>query len=188
MDHRLWERLRHQVLAERYRLWCVVGVLGVTVGLQAWAVFSLRHHVRVVVVPATLHETVWLDHQTVSVDYVAEMARFMSVLYLNTTSSTHASRVAQLLHYAAPEYHGQIKAVLQQEAQDKEGMDVATQFVPVSVRVVPQTLQARVEGEYRTFVGKVEVSKEIRGYQLGFRYQAGQLQLIEFREMHEEVV
>jgi len=191
MDNRLWQRVKQQGFVERVRLWWFVGVLASVVLLQTVVILALRHHVRVVVVPATLHAPVWLDQRQVSPDYLVEMARFLSVLYLNTSPATQQSRIAQVLQYAAPQYHGQIKVVLQKEAIAQEQHDVTTQFIPTIVAVIPESLQVVVKGEYRIFVGKQEVSFKERRYRLGFRYVAGQLQLIQFRELvdeHEEEV
>ena len=181
MDNRLWQWLTKHTKQERYRLWSVIFVLLLMATLQSVALVALKNHLRVVVVPATLSETAWLDNDTVSPRYVKAMAEYVSLVYLTTTPSTEASHLDTLLRYSAPDSHGALKAGWLQRKERQHQDEIATLFSPVGIAV--EGLTAVVSGELRTLVGKEEVLRENVRYQLAFQISRGQLQLLHVLEL-----
>lgn len=185
MDNRLWQLVKKVKHRETAWLWGMVGMLAFISSLLALSVFALKHHVRVVMVPATFGEPLWVDDKTVSSRYVQDMAFFLSELYLNDTRETRATRLTVLLRHSAPESQGALKALFaKREADDKSHHDMAVQFSPTGIRV--NGLTAFIEGELRTFWGQKEVARKRVIYQLTFRYHAGRLWLLTFTERDDK--
>jgi type IV conjugative transfer system protein TraE len=184
MDNRYWQWFKKQTRKERYRLWSVIVMLLVIVALQSVVLVALKDHLRVVVVPATLTEMAWLDHDAVAPRYVKAMAEYLSLVYLTTTPSTEEAHLQTMLRYSAPESQGALKAGWLQRQEKQHREDIATFFSPLAIEV--QGLTAIVSGELRTVVGKEEVLREQVRYRLEFEMVRGQLQLVEFVEFTNE--
>lgn len=149
--------------------------------LSCGIVFSERKD-RVVVLPAEITKSFWLDQKTVSADYLEQMSVFALQLALNNSPETFDFNQKKLLSYVAPEERGETELALIAQGRQLKNANASIHFLAESVEVKPTALQASVTGVVRQFIGNTQTSMRKKCWVIQFSYQGSRLWI---RSIHE---
>lgn len=149
--------------------------------LAGGMVFADRRD-RVVVLPAEITKSFWLDQKDVSPDYLEQMSVFALQLALNNSPETFDFNQRKLLSYVAPEARGQTELALIAQGRQFKNANASIHFLAESVEVKPALLQAAVTGTVRQFIGNTQTSVSKKCWLVEFSYQGSRLWIQAIRE------
>ncbi len=137
---------------------------------------------RIIIVPAVVHRSFWVEQDAVSESYLAEMTHFFMGLRLNLSPANAAAQRDVLLRYTDPRYYTAMKNVLVTEAERLQKQNIAMAFYPVDIKVNSKTLQVRVTGDLVSTIGQSILPTQRITYALTYRYSQGHLWISKFEE------
>ncbi len=143
--------------------------------ILAGGIVATEDKSRVVVLPAEPTKSFWLDHHSVSGEYLEQMGTFIVQLALNNSPETFDYNINQLLKYVDPEERGQIELLLLKQARKMRSANASTSFVPQSIEVMQKAMKVAVHGQVRQFIGNVLTSTTQRCWTVEFSYQGSRL-------------
>lgn len=154
---------RNAFLALSLALSIVVIVLSVSL--------SLRKE-RLVVVPHSINETVWISGNRVSESFLRQQANVVSSLLLNKTLSSSKQQAESLLEITHPSLYGHLRNKLAEE-QKLLNEGVSYVFVPLEIKVNEEAMSVETIGDLHTYISKKEhvVSREKYTYKFSFNGQ-----------------
>ena len=140
---------------------------------------------RTILVPPELHKTVWVDSQTVSNEYLEEMAYYMGSLLLTVTPETVKFQNETVLKYASPESRGALKLALDSSAVKIAGNSASTIFHPSSIQVGAgnNAMKVSISGVLVTFITDKKVGETSKSFMLAFEYRSGKIYLKTLKEV-----
>jgi len=141
---------------------------------------------KVILVPPTISQDVWVMGGQSSKSYIEEWALYLSSELLNMTPETVAFHHAAVLRYVHPETSAILKKQFEADSKHLTENTISTLFKPKNVTVTQQGSKgtALVEGTLSTFVGSKLIESDDKKYTLMFKTSkyAPQLSLMSFKE------
>lgn len=137
---------------------------------------------RVVVLPAEITKSFWLDQKAVSPDYLEQMSIFALQLALNNSPETFDYNQRKLLQYVTPEERGHTDLLLTAQGRKLKNANASIHFLPESVEVKSAVLQAAVSGTVRQFIGNNQTSSSKKCWVIQFAYEGSRLWI---KSIHE---
>ena len=144
--------------------------------------FRLVGHERVILVPPTIQKSFWVESDTVSAEYLEQMAYFLTQLVLNVTPQSVDYQSKLLLQYAAPASYGELKTALAMAGERLKRDGAATVFSPRTLNVDARALKVSVQGQLTTFISDRRVSDSSKSYLVELQYALGRISIKSFKE------
>lgn len=160
----------------------VAFLLAIGLVLMTFAIYSLAGRERTVLVPPTINKTFWVDSDQVSGEYLLEMALFIAHLDLDVTPDSVGFQGETLIHYAAPETYGPLKASLAAYAEKIKKDGASTLFKPHDWAVDEKNMKVSINGDLVTFIADKQVSHVQKSYLAEFAYRSGKIYVKSFQE------
>ncbi len=178
MKQRFYTLNLMKLLRQRDRLFWMSSLLGISNVLLGLCLFFSSE--RVVIVPASLAKSFWVDRSRVSAEYLEEMALFFAHHLLDVTpASAHYQREI-VLRYTAPSYHNALKKRLVEEEEHSREGQISTSFKPVQIKTDPERLEVELTGDLISYVGGKSATQQREIYLLRFHYSQGRLLVTHF--------
>lgn len=141
---------------------------------------------KVILVPPTLSQEVWVMGQQTSASFLEEWALYLSSTLLNISSQTVDFQNQIVLRYVHPESAGALQKQLSEDLHYFKENNVATLFHPKAVHVTQKGSQGTVivKGNLATFMGSKRIEDVDKTYILTFQTSrhTPQLSLLSFKE------
>lgn len=151
--------------------------------LSSYMLLSKRE--RVVVMPASFNQTVWLDQHGVSATYLEQIAEYLAQGLLTKDAASASEKRDLVLHHTSPAFRKLLEKSLKEE-EEKLKKEVASYvFFPVGRVVNPDKLEVKIGGNLKVYSGDRELSSKAKKYKLAFDYSGGRLLLREIKELEE---
>jgi len=141
---------------------------------------------RTIIVPPEINKTFWLTSNTVSKDYLDQMAYWYSGLVLNATQFTGEYQKQMFLRYATPGDAGRLSAEMDARIDYLTKNNASTQFAALSLNTDEKTMKVAITGDLSTFIGDKRISGKRVVYAISFKYINGRLYVSEFKETNEQ--
>ncbi|MCP5152439.1 MAG: type IV conjugative transfer system protein TraE [Chromatiales bacterium] len=166
----------------RRNAWMAIAlVLAVTdAALVAW-LHRVDLREKTILVPPVLERAVWVHGDTLSPEYLEQMALYFAGLALTYHPDNVAHQVRLFLRHADPRAHGALSARLEADVARVRESHLASVFYPQSVRT--RGHDAVLTGELRLLVGQQSVESRRASFRLGFAYRDGRLHIAHFEEI-----
>lgn len=161
----------------------VIGLLFVIVLVAMWTAKNSIGTERTALVPTNLHSKVWVSGREIDPGYLTELGDDFAHLLLDVTPSNVDYKRAQVLKWAAPEYHGELEKRMKLEADRLKRDNASTVYWLSQVRPYPEKFSVVVNGVMDTYINDRKTSGITKSYLIKFRNQAGLLQLQSFQEV-----
>ncbi|KPK51091.1 MAG: hypothetical protein AMS22_11470 [Thiotrichales bacterium SG8_50] len=146
------------------------------------AVVNLAGAQQTIVVPPTIDKSFWVNKDTVSNEYLEQMALFLAQLELNVSPKSVDYQNQVLLTYVHPSEYGVLRTEMEVQAQRLKKESVSSWFVPAQVQTDGKGKRVAIAGELTTFVGDKVASRQPTVYVVEFRYSSGKLYLKSFQK------
>ena len=127
---------------------------------------------RVVVLPAEITKSFWLDADGVSPEYLEQMGLFALQLALNNSPETFEHNQRKLLQYVSPEQGG----------RRMKSANASVHMLPEAVETRASTMQVSVRGNVRQFIGDKLTSMQKKCWIVKFTYRNSRLWLETMQE------
>ncbi len=141
---------------------------------------------KVILVPPTLSQDVWVMGGSSSKSYIEEWALYLSSELLNMTPETSTFHHSLVLRYVHPKTSAIVKKQFEADLKHIKDNTISTLFKPKKVDVLQQGAKgtAFVSGTLSTFVGSKLIESDDKKYKLDFETSkyAPQLSLTSFKE------
>lgn len=158
---------------QRDCLWIAVCFLGTANLLLSFKAFWSSE--RVVVVPAGLSKSFWVEDSHVSSAYLEEMALFFARQILDVSPASAAYQRQVVLRYTAPSFHNALQKRLISEEEEARKNQLSTSFKPVSVTVYLKERAVELTGDLVAYVGGTLSRQTREVYRLTFSVNQGRL-------------
>lgn len=155
-------------------------VIGIT--LQSGAL--LNKNTRVILTP-TLSSDTEITYRTPSSQYLEQVTRDVSTLFLNRHPQNLDYFRKNILRMTHPSAHGDIEVALLDTQRKYIATKTSTVFYPSEIYVDPNKLYSEIKGELHTFLGSELISNEKSAYGADWHYSAMRLQLLSFYQIDE---
>lgn len=163
-------------------------LLGLTVCLQSFIIWSLANDEKIILVPPQLEQSVWLKGNEVSSNYLEQMSLFFTNLALNLTPDNADFMHQKILRLVDPKIYSELKAKLASDARELKQRNITTTFYPVNFAINKTKHQVDITGDFETQVGKTQTSLVRRTYRVRFNNHQGQWFISEFRELKDNEI
>lgn len=173
-------RLNIQHLAFQRNAFILFSFASVIVSLFL-AVILLTKKEKVIIVPHSLNETVWVEGNRVSESYLKQQAQVVSMLFLSKTPSSAKEQATMLLQMTTPSLYGSLKAKLVKEIAILNEQGASYVFIPKKTMADESTMSVEMTGERLTYIGGKLLSTEKERYVFCFKYNGLNLQLNDIR-------
>lgn len=178
MKERFYTISLYRLLKQRNRMFIVGCLLASSNLFMGMTLFFSSE--RVVIVPACVSKSFWVDRSAVSAEYLEEMALFFAHQILDVSAASASYQRDIVLRYTATSYHNALKKRLtEEETRAREGQ-ISTSFKPVQIKVDEHRLEAELTGDLLSYVGGKLASQARETYLLRFQYQQGRLLVTHF--------
>ena len=178
MKQRFYSLSLQKLFRQRDRLFflaCLLGVSNLFLGIKTFLSSE-----RVVIVPASLSKSFWVDPSQVSSEYLEEMALFFARQILDISPASAPYQRDVVLRYTSPSFHNALKKRLLEEETRARENQVSTSFKPVSVKVHPKVLEVEMTGDLIAYVGGKTSHQTRETYLMTFSYTQGRLLVTRF--------
>ena len=155
-------------------------VIGIT--LQSGVL--LNKNTRVILTP-TLSSDTEITYRTPSSQYLEQVTRDVSTLFLNRHPQNLDYFRKNILRMTHPSAHGDIEVALLDTQRKYIATKTSTVFYPSEIYVDPNKLYSEIKGELHTFLGSELISNEKSAYGADWHYSAMRLQLLSFYQIDE---
>lgn len=180
-DSQIWK------LTQRQNILSIMLVVSLVVNLVlSIGIGQLIGTERIVLLWPGVDQDVWIGHKKASASYLKEISEYLLLTTLNVTPKSVLSRQDALMKYIHPSGYGEVKSQLNEEAEIIQKKNITKMFTPIMFEVDDQSLTVKVIGELTTWVSKEKISQEKKNYLMRYKMNVGKLQLIEFKENHDE--
>jgi len=138
---------------------------------------------RIILVPPEIQKSFWVTNNTVSPDYLTEMAIFFANLRLNVTPANALLQHDLLLRYVGSRYYNDLKLSLSEERDLLKKDHITTAFFPENISVDPKHLQAKIKGTIYQTISDTQLPAQVKTYLLSFNYNNSKLNIESFTEI-----
>ncbi len=163
-----------------------VGMLLIVIIIMGFTLLKTMSLEKTVIVPPTINKSFWVTGDTVSKDYLEQMAYWYAGLVLNVTSTTGEYQRQQFLRYATPADSGRLAAEMTARIDFLAKNTASTQFSAETINVNEDLKKVAIVGNLSTFVGDKRISTKRTSYVVGFKYLNSRLYVSEFKETNEQ--
>ena len=129
---------------------------------------------RVVVLPAEITKSFWLDADGVSPEYLEQMGLFALQLALNNSPET--------FQYVSPDQRGATEVFLTAQGRRMKSANASVHMLPEAVETRASTMQVSVRGNVRQFIGDKPTSMQKKCWIVKFTYRNSRLWLETMQE------
>jgi conjugal transfer pilus assembly protein TraE len=151
--------------------------------LQSIVIIFSYGRERIVIVPATIEKSFWVDSNNVSPEYLSLMTKYYLSLRFNLTPENVAEQREELLRYIDPAYYSDLKSRLVQEEDRIREQHINMVFYPVDVKENTKKMQVIVDGDLKINIGDAPIPTKRTRYLISYRYRAGRLLIKSFEEV-----
>ncbi len=117
--------------------------------ILAFGLIVLDKKDRVVVLPAEITKSFWLDANGVSPEYLEQMGLFALQLALNNSPETFEHNQRKLLQYVSPDQRGATEVFLTAQGRRMKSANASVHMLPEAVETRAGTMQVSVRGNVR---------------------------------------
>lgn len=178
MRYEIFKTNLKSLLKQRNILFPLCLILSLTQFVSVVCLFIKKE--RIVIVPAVVDRTFWVDSNKVSLTYLEQMGLFLSQLILSKSYESASKQREIVLRHTYPKFYGVIKNFLIEEEEHLKKENGSYQFYPVATEVLPNKNIVILTGERIGMIGQRIVSKEREKYSIHFKYTNGKLYLSGF--------
>lgn len=174
------------MLLEQQKRRAYLGLLftSVLILLLALAILMLAgKRERVVIVPSTFSEEIWLETNKVSPSYIRQIGDYFIKLAMTVTPDTAESQYAFILKNVYPSYYGELKTEFVKKLEQVKRKSVSTVFNAREYAVDVHDLSVVVTGDFELSSGKQRLDVEEKSYKISFIYDNGRLYIKEIVEV-----
>ncbi|MEL7322569.1 MAG: type IV conjugative transfer system protein TraE [Pseudomonadota bacterium] len=152
-------------------------VLSLAIVLLAYALATKEE--RIILTPTLLADTE-LTTRVPSPEYLEQVTRDISNLFLNRHPHNLSYFRENILRLSDPTAHGQIEAALMATERRLLATRTSTVFYPTEIFVDPERLYSEIKGELHTYLGPERVSEDRKIYAADWSYRSMRLHLQDF--------
>lgn len=162
-----------------------LSVLLVVILMMTWALLRSMGNERTIIVPPDIHKSFWVNQETVSNEYLEQMAYFITGLMLTVTPETVKYQGDTLMKYVSPEMRGQMKTIIANNADKMTANSASTIFHPATLQFGDSNnkMKVVVTGVLTTFIADKKINDSSKTYLIAFAYRSGQISLQIFKEV-----
>lgn len=139
---------------------------------------------RIVIVPSTFSEEIWLETNKVSASYIRQLGDYFVKLAMTVTPDTAESQYAFILRNVYPSFHGELKTEFVKKVEQIKKKSVSTVFNAREYAVDVRDLSVVVTGDFELSSGKQRLDVEEKSYKISFIYDNGRLYVKEIVEVN----
>lgn len=169
---------------QRNALLGLSSVLLVIVFLQTFFLF-LRTE-KTIILPIDTKQSFWVEGNRFAPSYLEEHATYFCHLFLDVTASNILYQGDIILRYVEPEFYSNVKTQLLSEQMRLKKENLTLHFMPLEVKVYPETLSVLVTGELNSYVGGKKITSSQKVYRVDFSSHQGRLFLKSFQHLTDE--
>ena len=160
-----------------------VVVIGATVLVNSFFVYTSVKHQRTILVPVGLNSGMEVSDSNASDDYLKFITRYAAGLALNYTPATARHQFGELLVLYAPDAFPEAKRSFYSLADSVETAKVTNSFYIQNIRVDREQCVIEVTGLKRQFAEDRSVMDDVQTtYELSYRISGGRFMLTGFKE------
>lgn len=152
----------------------------------AGAMVKLIGSERVVVTPPEIKRSFWVSGDSVSEEYLLEMAYWYAGLALNITPGASTYHKDLFLKYAAPSEYGRLEAEMGARAEWLKKNNASTQFAVRTYTPDKDNLRVAMTGTLYTWTSDKKAGERNTTYMVGFQYLNGRLYVSDFKETSDQ--
>lgn len=156
----------------------VVAVLINTI--QAFAVNYLVRNSKVILVPPTITEEMWVRTKEVSEVYLRDLTDYFANMILNVTPHSALGKTNLVLQYIHPKGYGAVKEQLVKDAEIIKNKSITQFFVPMNYEINQKQLTVKVTGDLTTLIGQEKINQELAKFNIKYAMQNGRLLIVDF--------
>jgi conjugal transfer pilus assembly protein TraE len=138
---------------------------------------------RVVIVPTTFSEEIWLETNKVSPSYIRQIGDYFVKLAMTVTPDTAESQYAFILKNVYPSYYGGLKTEFIEKIERIKRKSLSTVFNAREYSVDVHDLSVTITGDFELSSGKQRLDVEEKSYKISFIYDNGRLYVKEIVEV-----
>ena len=150
--------------------------------ILAFGLIVLDKKDRVVVLPAEITKSFWLDADGVSPEYLEQMGLFALQLALNNSPETFEHNQRKLLQYVSPDQRGATEVFLTAQGRRMKSANASVHMLPEAVETRASAMQVSVRGNVRQFIGDKLTSMQKKCWIVKFTYRNSRLWLETMQE------
>ena len=166
---------------QRNTLLGLSGVLLLIAFLQTLFLF-LRSE-KTIILPPEIKQSFWVEGNRFAPSYLEEQGTYFCHLFLDVTSSNVLFQGDIILRYVDPEFYSEIKQQLLNEEVRLKKENLTLHFMPIEVKVYPETLSVLVTGELNSYVGGKKITSQKKAFRVDFTSNQGRLFLKSFQNL-----
>ncbi len=139
---------------------------------------------KTIIVPAELTKSFWVQGDSVSPEYLEEMADYISGLVLTYNPANIDYRVKTFLKYADPRAYGELESKLYEDAEQSKRNRISSVFFPQEARI--KGSKVALTGVLDTMVGSKPTNSRQATFLVDFDYRGGRLFVRKFVEVKRD--
>lgn len=178
------EEIRTKKLTYQRNIFFIL-TLGLLLNSLLLSFLLLNKDERIVVIPSSISQPIWLEGKKVSASYLEENAVFLINLLLNQSPSNAAYNRELLLRHVASAEYGDLKEKLLEDEKVRITNELSTNFIIREVKIDSKQYKVVIKGLLQSFVVTQKLAEEEKSFELSFCYKLGKLLLTNFRELEE---
>lgn len=141
---------------------------------------------RVIIVPAYIKKSFWVEGESISKEYLEEMTMFFANLVLNVTPESIDYQSDVVLKYVSPEFHNIFYQRLLEEGQRLKKESLSTSFRPQEIIADNTKGEVIITGILTQYVGDKKAGQVKESYKATYVYSNGILMLNGFEVVDEK--
>ncbi len=139
---------------------------------------------KTIIVPAELTKSFWVQGDSVSPEYLEQMAEYVAGLSLTYNPGNIDYRVKQFLKYADPRAYGDLESKLYEDAEKSRRNRISSIFFTQESRV--KGSKVALTGVLETMVGSKPTNSRQATFLVDFDYRGGKLYVRKFVEVDRD--
>ena len=183
MKKRIADTLRQKILQER-NLATFFGIGGLTLALiELLIILKICTHQTIVVTPPVVHESFWVNHQTVSESYLYQFSEFLAQTRFNIDPENVDAQNELFLQQADPADYGALKKELVEQAKKIKREHLSIALFINQIRVDQKHLKVLINGTLMSMVGGNATPEQSIHLLMQYRFLNGRLYLSSMNEV-----
>lgn len=165
----------------------ILSVVLVLIALvEAIAISNLIGEARTILVPPQIKQGFWVSANSVSKEYLEEMAYWYAGLALNVTPSGLNYQNELFLKYALPSEFGRLQTEMASRSDFLKKNQTSSQFSVENITVDDRNLRVALNGKLHTWVSDKRAGERNATFMIGFKYLNGKLYVSDFKETNRQ--
>jgi len=187
MDIKIYRSAMANAFAQNTFLKITVVSLSLVCVLLSIGMIAALNASRTILVPPEIDKTFWIERDTVSKEYLEQMALYITQLELNITPASHGYQTKVLMNYIHPSYHGKMQAKFLADGEQLRKDNASTWFTPRTIQTDVKGKKVAISGEFLVTIGEKQVVKQNKTYVSTFEMSGGKMFLTRFEEVQGDV-